>query len=580
MQETKPLLLLKKYRSILTAATIVELVTFLVSLTDTIVAANVVGMDALAAVGLVAPFFSIATFVTAVINSGTVTNYSERIGHFDPNGAHGIFGQGVIMAVSSGILLTVILLLIKNIFIDSSHISGMTRTYLEEYYDIIVFYFMMAPISALLDNIVVSDGGEKLSAISNSIQIVGNVVLSILLSMAFGIRGIAIATVSCKALFIVLICLWFFSKKNTIHFRWHFSTGDGVSIVRRGLVRATTFAMTALMMMVLNADILKHFDTMTFDVWVIIQKVLGLSSIFLGLSMTLQPLIGTLRGEKNTKAIRILTRHASFDMLIAGGITAVPILCFAPTILRVFDMEKGEVFDLGKGALHITGLMMIFMALTVFLFIYYFLIDKQLLAVTVSVLKDLVCPLGRVLLLETIWKGQSSAIWVGLTIAAVITLLFIIIIVLVRYGKELFPYLIPREPDSRIYIYAFDVTDENIIALSKTAQQLLQEHGFSQRTQYITSLCLEDLFMLIKEKNREHGERLFAECTLIMEEEGARLILRDTGIIFDITDEDAAVDSFLQYTVANMMQAIDYKAYVVTTGYNRNELFFEERKSA
>ena len=49
MKQTKPLVILRKYRSIFFAAAIVEAVSFLVSLTDTIVAGNEVGAEALMA---------------------------------------------------------------------------------------------------------------------------------------------------------------------------------------------------------------------------------------------------------------------------------------------------------------------------------------------------------------------------------------------------------------------------------------------------------------------------------------------------------------------------------------------------
>ena len=56
------------------------------------------------------------------------------------------------------------------------------------------------------------------------------------------------------------------------------------------------------------------------------------------------------------------------------------------------------------------------------------------------------------------------------------------------------------------------------------------------------------------------------------------MILRDSGVIFDITDEDARPGSFRQYIVANLITAIEIKTYLVTTGYNRNVFVFAEPK--
>ena len=171
MNQTKPLMILKKYRSILIAAVIVEAVSFLVSLTDSIIAGSIIGSDAFAAIGLMTPFFSIATFFAAVINSGTVLYYSDETGAFHKQRANEYFSQGVVMAVATGLIFTVLLLLLKKVIIGVLDVPEEMYQYLTDYYDIIAFYFLFVPISCVLDNIVVADGGERLSAVSNVIHV-------------------------------------------------------------------------------------------------------------------------------------------------------------------------------------------------------------------------------------------------------------------------------------------------------------------------------------------------------------------------------------------------------------------------
>ena len=97
-------------------------------------------------------------------------------------------------------------------------------------------------------------------------------------------------------------------------------------------------------------------------------------------------------------------------------------------------------------------------------------------------------------------------------------------------------------------------------------------------------ILIEELGLLILEKNggldkTKHGKKIHAECTLMIEPNTVRIILRDSGIIFDITDADARVSSFRQFFVASVMERHRSKAYLTTTGYNRNEFAFprEER---
>ena len=575
MSETKPLILIKKYRSILFAAIIIEVVTFFVSLTDTIVAANFVGRDAFAAVGLMSPFFSIATFVTAVINSGTTSNYSFQIGRFDQDRAHRIFSEGVIMAVASGLILTISLILLRNNIVSALNLTPSTQAYLIEYYRIIVFYFMLAPISALLDNIVVADGGERLSTILNSLQIIGNVVLSVVLAYYFGVRGIAAATVLCKTLFVLFICFWFLGKKNTLRFKWFLSLRDTLSITSKGLVRAMTFAMTAIMTIVLNAFILKYYDTNTFEVWIIVQKILGLSSIFMGLSITMQPVLGSLNGENNTKAIRVIAERAGLDLLIAGLVTSIPLVCLPSLALWIFDVKQGPTYDQGLIALRLTGFSLIFVALTVFFFIYFFIMEQNLLALIVCVLKDLIFPAGLVLAFGTLLGGSPLVLWIALALSPVAVLLSVGAALWLIYGRTLFPFLLSRERDDITHIFAFDISDENIVRMSRTAGELIKKNNYSRRTQNMVSLCIEEVLKNVLEKNSSSDDSLLSECTLTMEDRGVLLIIRETGKLFDITDLDADIDSFFHYIASTIINAIDFKSYVTTTGYNRTQLFFE-----
>ena len=574
--KTQPTIILHKYRSILIAAMIVEGITFLVSLTDSIVAANLVDLEAFNAIGLMAPFFSISTFIAAVLNSGIMLNYSYQVGSFNEKRANQYFSEGVIFTIAGGVLLTVILMLTKNVFLHSLSIDASTENYLSNYYDIIIFYFLFAPISCLLDNIVIADGGEKFSAAVNLLQIIGNVILSIVLASLFGIRGIAIATVICKVAFVFLIATLFLRKKCTVRFVLYFSIKDMADIVRRGVVRASTFAMTALMTFVLNQYILEQFDKTVFSVWVVNQKILGLSSVFLGLVLTLQPLIGALKAENNTSTIRILLRRALRDISVLGGILTALIIAFTPTTLRIFGVREGEVMIQGITAVRIISLSLIFIAVTTLFFIYYFLIDRHILALIMCILKDFFCPVAIAILLVTVVGNNSNLLWIGISVSYPITLVIMSIILLVCFGKSQFPVLLSREQDKNVYIYSFVITNQNVSNMSIMAGQILSEHGYSRRLKNLASLCIEDILNLIADKNGDVKHRLLAECVLILEKDGVRVILRDNGEMMESTDEDALIDSLLQYVVANVISLADYKNYIPTTGYNRNVLYFKE----
>ena len=577
MNQTKPLMILKKYRSILIAAVIVEAVSFLVSLTDSIIAGSIIGSDAFAAIGLMTPFFSIATFFAAVINSGTVLYYSDETGAFHKQRANEYFSQGVVMAVATGLIFTVLLLLLKKVIIGVLDVPEEMYQYLTDYYDIIAFYFLFVPISCVLDNIVVADGGERLSAASNVIQIVGNVILSLFLSRSMGVKGIAAATVTCKLIFVIIICFWFLNKKCNLRFVRGMHFKDCVRMCRRGVVRALTFAMSAVMTFILNAYVLMYFDEDILSVLIVAEKIIDLSTLFLGLAMALQPMIGTLKGERNTKAEKMLLRRASNDMMLAGVAISLVLVQNAKRVVWVFGIREELLVKEAVFAVYITSATLIFTALLVFFFIYFFLEGRNKLSLFTCFFKDFATPLGLAVFLTVLLK-TPEALWYGISGAAVLSLILCMIVILIRYGKDRFPFLLSKDSDDNTYIYAFELNEKNAADLSVTVMDILAQRGFTNRLQVKVGGCIEDMLIMIQEKNEGSKNPILVECNLIIDGEEVRMILRDSGVIFDITDEDARPGSFRQYIVANLITAIEIKTYLVTTGYNRNVFVFAEPK--
>ena len=137
-------------------------------------------------------------------------------------------------------------------------------------------------------------------------------------------------------------------------------------------------------------------------------------------------------------------------------------------------------------------------------------------------------------------------------IAPVAAVLLSLFVILAKGGRKGFPFMIPRDRDPLIHIYDFDLNQDTIMSMAETASELANENGYDKHIQTLVSLYLEETLSLIREKNAEKKKKIHIECTLITEKEGMRLILRDSGSIFDLSDSNALPDSFRQYVVANM----------------------------
>ena len=574
MEQTKPLFIIRRYRSILTAAIIVEAVNYIVSLTDSIVAGNLVNSSALAAIGLFAPFLSFITFLSSIIISGTTLNYSFEIGRFDKRRALEFFSHGVYMALLTGALFSAALFAFRGLIIPGLTSSAVMQQYLREYCSVILLFYLIFPVSHYLDNMTVADGGEKLSAAANIVFILSNVLLSILFARLWSVKGIAFASVVSRLLFILILSAHFFGNKGTLRLLRHWKLRDFLTIVRSGGVKASIYALEGLTLLAVNLFAVRFFDSDTLVLLVMAEKYLGLLTLFIGLAMAAQPLISTLSGENNNKALRLMMRTVSFDMLAAGLILSLLTLLFTPYLVGAFGISAEPLRGQGVVALRIVAATLPLHALLLLYFIYYNLIGRQSAALTLSVFKNLISPLVLVALFSLIFK-TGLGIWLGFSLAPLVSLIVCSLLIFLRCTKkrgEPFPLLIPRDNEDRTFIYDFAVNAENAVAVSRTADAVLRGFPVSEQTRTFLCLTLEEMLMLIREKNGE--KKVFAECTILVEPEGVRMILRDSGRLFDITEADARADSFRQYVVAALMLAHEYKAYLITTGYNRNELFF------
>ncbi len=82
--------------------------------------------------------------------------------------------------------------------------------------------------------------------------------------------------------------------------------------------------------------------------------------------------------------------------------------------------------------------------------------------------------------------------------------------------------------------------------------------------------------LTIIERNKKALESLLVELSLLFEQDSVLLIERDSGEIFDITDPDMAVTGLSSFIISGLLEAHKEKAYLTTTGYNRNMIRFRK----
>lgn len=87
-------------------------------------------------------------------------------------------------------------------------------------------------------------------------------------------------------------------------------------------------------------------------------------------------------------------------------------------------------------------------------------------------------------------------------------------------------------------------------------------------------MVTEEIGLTILENNKQAKKPILIELSLFFENNQVLIIERDSGKLFDLTDPDVQIKGLSGFILSGLMESHNEKAYLVTTGYNRNMIRF------
>ena len=555
----------------LLTGTLTMAVVYIMLLCDNIIAGYFIGETGVAAINAVTPVTGIVTFFSTVISIGSGILYSREIGAMNKRRADEIYGQGMILSIAIAAISALLLILCRDIYFWANGVTG-------EIYELARVYYRWTPLNTALSvmvsyltQMVYTDGDETANNLSYGLQIGGNIIFSVLLARSYGMLGIILGTIFGNVLGLLAVLWHFFRKSNTLHFVWHLSASDFLQCVKFSIVDAVIYLCWAVADYVLIGYVSAHYGDTGLVTLAVVISLIEFSVVMDGVGLAVQPLLGTYLGEKNHVMIRRLMRAAVKAALIEGLIANVLVFVFAGQFCGLFGITDGAAFISPIQAVRIVSLGMVFCSVVSLMSSYYMLIDHITLAVGITFLKDgafySILPL-----LGAILAGRGG-MWAAFAIAPLLTLVISFLFIRLHYGRELFPYLLEAE-DAEIIVMDDTLTPDTCAHLSERVDEALQSHGYPGSTATKAALFTEEIGLTILEKNEK--KKLQVEISLFFEKDSVLLIERDSGVIFDLTDPDLKIAGLSSFILSGLMEAHQEKAYLTTTGYNRNMMRFSK----
>ena len=561
----------KKFTSMLISGTFTKAVMYLMLLSDSIIAGYFIGKSGVAGINAITPVTAVVTFFGDLVSTGVGIVFTREVGAMRKRRADEIYGQGLIISIGIGLISALLIFSLQNVYFSVSGVTGDILNGALEYYRFLPINAFLTIVIFYLEQMVYSDGDELCNNICYGFQIGGNIICSIILTNFLGMTGIILGSVIGNSLGI-LTCLWhFFRKKNTLHFVWHLSFKDFLLTSRYSIVDSSVYICWGLMDFVMIGFVSRHYGDPGLITLAVVVSLIEFGVVMDGVGMAMQPLIGTYFGEKNHQLIKRVMRSGIKAAIIEGAAATVLIWIFARQFCGLFGVTDEAALASAIPAIRIVSLGFIFCSTVSLTTSYYMLIDRIGMATCVACFQN-----GLLYILLPIAGSLLFGIygmWAGFVVAPILTLICALLFVFLKFGKDNFPFLL-KNMDSEIIVMEDTLTPESAATLSVQVKNSLQSHKYSTETANSAALFTEEIGLTILESNQPSKKPILIELSLFFEDDHVLIIERDSGKLFDLTDPDAEVKGLSGFTLSGLMEAHNEKAYLVTTGYNRNMIRF------
>ena len=555
-----------RFWSVFVASTASVLIEYILMLTDNVVAGQFVGNDAVAAMTLVFPIFTMILFVAYLISDGLVMMASYAQGKGDRAEVDRLFSLGIILSVGCGMIFFAVLFFLREEILTFWEISSELKFFANEYYSGIMFLSLLHIVNIFNATLFFSEGMERACLIASSTAFVVNVVLDIVLCQIMGVRGIGFATTFGTLASILVQIYYLTGGRSQLHFKWHWNFKKTLQGVIFSFYHSIDTLCISILPVLLSMQTINYFgEEKIIIVTVGVNLLVLILGVYTGIIDCMQPMICQYHAENNLhsviKSMRIgmsATVVVSLIMIFAGMI-------FADFLPAMFGVKDEILADEVAVAMRYFLPFTIFLGCTQMLGNYYIYIQKMNYGAFIKILMLLVLPcigmtIGGQFSLNIFWLG------VGISFAAAYLLNFI----LTRSRAGLL--MIDKENLSRQLSYDINATFDEVMALTKKIDDELTRRGIADKVRNKIVLCVEEFGLHAVERA---GENVFQLEFSILIYDKITLIIRDNGEPYDVikSAQESNFD-FREFFIEGVTANIVSRQYFASGDENRVFLQF------
>jgi len=366
---------------------------------DGLFIANFLGVDALAAVNLLIPVFTVLFGVPYMIGIGGSVTGGKYIGEKNKPAANRVYGMTVLTGVFYGLIVIAMGLLFSEQLFSLLGAEQDLYPFLHAYYDTLILFMPIEVSAIVLYYFVRVAGHPTLVSIGVIVGVLANIFLNYLfiVSLQLGLQGAALATGISALIMASILLLYRFSNRAWLKFKpsrsgikdMAYSAYNGLSdLVDETSAGIVAFALNFIVISRYGSDGVAAFGVVMYSIYIGVL-------FFFALSETLQAVGSQCFGARDGGRLRQFIKINFVFTVISSLVFSVLLLVFGDVFIGMFIEEtETELFELSKSFLAILWPVFIFIGLNLMAAAYLTSIHKPTSSALVSFLRALVLPLG------------------------------------------------------------------------------------------------------------------------------------------------------------------------------------------
>lgn len=406
------------------------LVTSIYILADTIIIGKGIGVDAMAALNIVLPVFSLFFGIGLLFGVGGSVLMSVCRGQNDYEGGHTYFS----MAALSTLFFCILTILIFHFNMESiTHALGgtqVTMPYIRNYLPYVVWGMPCFAFSTFLQTFVRNDGAPRLSMIGVITGGVLNIVLDIIFvyPLHMGMMGASVASVMGCAFTCIILLTHFFTKSNGLHFQIKAATpGKWIRIFQTGFASFLIEMASGVVMFFFNRQLLAYIGDIGVSVYGIISNTaIIITCLANGVSQASQPIISTNYGAKRRDRILAVRGLALRTVIIISSAFTMLGLIVPNLFTNIFLHPTPQILGLAAIAIRLYFIAFPAVGANLYLTSYFQSTVNPRASLALSLLRGCVLSIVLVYLMPMVMG--VNGIWLSLPVAEYLTLIVGVII--------------------------------------------------------------------------------------------------------------------------------------------------------